>query len=266
MASAGLAGEPELAGDVIGHGLFRMAQADVPVVRRRPGPVPPGWDRVPPSLLRYADEQTIAGTAAVFTAIETMASHPAEFEGWGVVAGSRFLGRANLAVALRSFMAEGVWGTSPHLIPHFALHSPSGTISLALGSHGPNLGVGGGVHAAAEGTLAALTWLSAGMVPGVWLVLTGWSPELVPGPDANRPQTGECRALAMALVAPGTDSPRPSIRVAVAADGHTVDAPLDLAWLAERLGSPANQSCQAIATDARGGVRIELVSGAGERE
>ncbi len=81
---------------------------------------------------------------------------------------------------LRSFKAEGVWGTSPHLIPHFALHSPSGTISLALGLHGPNLGVGGGLHAAAEGFLAAMTWLSAGVVPGVWLVLSGWSPELIP--------------------------------------------------------------------------------------
>ncbi len=103
------------------------------------------------------------------------------------MAASRYLGRANLAVALRSFMAEGVWGTSPHLIPHFALHSASGTISLALGSHGPNLGVGGGLHAAAEGFLTALTWLSTGVVPGVWLVLTGWSPELVPDPSGNAP-------------------------------------------------------------------------------
>src|SRR5919202_1308638 len=68
--------------------------------------------------------------------------------------------------ALRSFLAEGVWGTSPHLIPHFALHSPAGTISLALGVHGPNLGVGGGLHAAAEGFLAALTWRAARVVPG----------------------------------------------------------------------------------------------------
>ena len=135
---------------------------------------------MPPSLLRYSDEQTVAGVAAVFTAIDEGGLDPERFAGWGVVAASRFLGRANLAQALRSFTAEGVWGTSPHLIPHFALHSLSGTISLALGLHGPNLGVGGGLHAAAEGFLTALTWLSAGIVPGVWLVLTGWSPELVP--------------------------------------------------------------------------------------
>ena len=161
---------------------------------------------MPPSLLRYSDEQTIAGTAAVFAAIEAMGLPRDEFEGWGVVAASRYLGRANLAVALRSFMAEGVWGTSPHLIPHFALHSPSGTISLALGSHGPNLGVGGGLHAAAEGFLAALTWLAAGVVPGVWLVLSGWSPELVPDPRGNAPAAGECQALALALVAAGIEA------------------------------------------------------------
>ena len=45
---------------------------DVPALRRRPGPVPGGWGRVPPSLLRNSDEQTIAGTAAVFTAMEMM--------------------------------------------------------------------------------------------------------------------------------------------------------------------------------------------------
>ena len=28
-----------------------------------------------------------------------------------------------------------------------------------------------------EGFLAALTWLATGVVPGVWLVLSGWSPE-----------------------------------------------------------------------------------------
>ena len=102
-------------------------------LRRRPGPVPEGWQRTPPSLLRYADEQTVAGTAAVFAAIAAMGRGPRSSRRWGVVAASRYLGRASLAAALRSFRAEGVWGTSPHLIPHFALHSPSGTISLALG-------------------------------------------------------------------------------------------------------------------------------------
>ncbi len=206
---------PALAGEVIGHALFRMRPGDVSGLRKKPGPVPEGWVRVPPSLFRYADEQTIAGTAAVFTAIEAMGASPERFEAWGVVAASRYLGRANLAVALRSFMAEGVWGTSPHLIPHFALHSASGSISLALGSHGPNLGVGGGLHAVAEGFLTALTWLATGVVPGVWLVLSGWSPELVPDPVGNGPHAGECLALALALVGAGDGAGGPALRACI---------------------------------------------------
>ena len=115
-------------------------------------------------------------------------------------------------------MAEGVWGTSPHLIPHFALHSASGSISLALGSHGPNLGVGGGRRAVAEGFLAALTWLSTGTVPGVWLVLSGWSPELVPDPAGNSPQAGECLGLALALVGLGNGPGGPAVRITFGAD------------------------------------------------
>jgi hypothetical protein len=261
LSSVDVAAGPGLVGEVMGHGLFRMAPGDVPALRRRPGPLPEGWGRVPPSLLRYADEQTIAATASVFAAIAVMGSHPDRFHDWGVVVASRYLGRANLATALRSFRAEGVWGTSPHLIPHFALHSPSGTISLALGSHGPNLGVGGGLHGAAEGFLAALSWLSAGTVPGVWLVFSGWSPELVPDPSGNPPSAGECLALAMAVVGTGTEAQRPGLRAVVRAERHHVRAPLDLPWLAERLERPEGRSSRTIASDPRGHLRIELVGG-----
>jgi hypothetical protein len=262
-SSAGSGTGPILAGEVKGYGLFRISPGDVPALRRKPGPVPEGWERVPPSLLRYSDEQTVAGTAAVFSAMEAMGLAPDAFEGWGVVAASRYLGRANLAAALRSFLAEGVWGTSPHLIPHFALHSPSGTISLALGLHGPNLGVGGGLHAAAEGFLAALTWLAAGVVPGVWLVLSGWSPELVPDRRGQAAAAGECQALALAIVAvldDGTQRP-PAFRVVVdpGAPSPLAPAPIDLVGLAESLASREGPSPRTIATDPRGRLRVELV-------
>ena len=259
-SSAGLEAGPDLAGEVMGHALFRMAPRDVQALRKKPGPVPEGWGRVPPSLLRYADEQTIAGTAAVFTAIKVMNSHPERFEGWGVVAASRYLGRANLAGALRSFMAEGVWGTSPHLIPHFALHSASGTVSLALGSHGPNLGAGGGRHAVSEGFLTALTWLATGAVPGVWLVFSGWSPELVPDPGGNAADSGECLGLALALVGAGIEAGRPVFRIVFGADCQRVGDPSrDLEWLAEMLSGRREPLDRAIATDAGGRLRIDLV-------
>jgi hypothetical protein len=239
-----------------------MTAGEVPSLRKKPGPIPEGWRRVPPSLLRYADEQTIAGTAAVFTAIEVMRSHPDQFDGWGVVCASRYLGRANLAVALRSFMAEGVWGTSPHLIPHFALHSASGTISLALGSHGPNLGVGGGPHAVSEGFLTALTWLATGVVPGVWLVMTGWSPELVPDPGGKAPDSGECMGLALALVGAGNEAFRAAFRAVFTPDCHRDEDPSrDLGRLAEILRGRGGPLARTIATDASGRLRIELLAG-----
>ena len=244
----------------MGYGLFRMTPSDVPALRKKPGPIPEGWGRVPPSLLRYADEQTIAGTAAVFTAIQSMGSRPERFEGWGVVAASRYLGRANLAVALRSFMAEGVWGTSPHLIPHFALHSASGTISLALGSHGPNLGAGGGRHAVSEGFLTALTWLATGAVPGVWLVFSGWSPELVPDPGGKAADCGECMGLALALVGAGIETGRTTCRIVFGADRqHDGDPSRDLGWLAEMLSGRGEPLARTVATDPSGRLRIELV-------
>lgn len=260
-ASARPRAELVLAASVVGSRLFRMSPGEVQALRRRPGPVPEGWQRVPPSLLRYADEQTVAGTAAVFAAMEAMATPPERFHDWGVVAASRYLGRANLAIALRSFMAEGVWGTSPHLIPHFALHSQSGTISLALGSHGPNLGVGGGLHAAADGFLTALTWLATGVVPGVWLILSGWSPELVPAPSGNGPPIGECQALALAMVSVQFGDGRSAFRAYFASDRVHAEAPLDLPWLEQVLAGRVERFPRTIATDARGRLCIELYDG-----
>jgi hypothetical protein len=260
-SNEGSAAGPMLAAEFAGSGLFRMSPCDVPAVRRKPGPVPEGWARTPPSVLRYSDEQTVAGTAAVFSAMQAMGAEPGRFEGWGVVAASRYLGRANLAAALRSFETEGVWGISPHLIPHFALHSPSGTISLALGLHGPNLGVGGGREAAVDGALAALTWLAAGTVPGVWLVLSGWSPELIPGDCGAPPAPGECQALALALtlIADGPATGRPALRVVAMVGSAPEAAPVDLVSLAGRLEMRRGPSPRTIATDPAGRLRVELV-------
>lgn len=253
--------EPCLVAEVHGFGLFRMAPAQVAALRRKPAPIPEGWGPPAPSLLRNSDEQTIAGLCAVFTAIERMRLPRDRYDGWGVIAASRFLGRANLARALQSFLAEGVWGTSPHLIPHFALHSASGTISLGLGLHGPNLGVGGGLHAAAEGFLTALTWLSTGRVPGVWLVLSGWSPELIPDRQGGAPIATDCQALAIALAAPGLASGRRAFRAYLGNEPRAATAPVDLLALEAQLNAPAEARPWLVATDPLGRLRIELIDG-----
>ena len=228
---------------------------------RKPAPIPGGWGRRRRLPLRNSDEQTIAGLCAVFTAIERMRLPRDRYDGWGVIAASRFLGRANLARALQSFLAEGVWGTSPHLIPHFALHSASGTISLGLGLHGPNLGVGGGLHAAAEGFLTALTWLSTGRVPGVWLVLSGWSPELIP----DRRAVPRLRPIARLWQLPW---PRPvghpaglRFGLSSATRPRAATAPVDLLALETQLTAPAEARPWLVASDPLGRLRIELTEG-----
>ncbi len=250
-----------LLGEVKGHGYFSVRLAEVPALRRRAGPIPDGWAAPAASLLRNSDEQTIAGLCAVFAAIERMGWPRQRYEGWGVIAASRFLGRANLARALQSFLAEGVWGTSPHLIPHFALHSASGTISLGLGLHGPNLGVGGGLYASAEGFLTALTWLASGTVPGVWLVLSAWSPELIPDRGGGPPIASECQALAIALEPPAPSRGRLTFQANYGGDAQVVSAPLDLVALDQNLLAGRQPEPPTIATDPLGRLRIDLREG-----
>jgi len=196
----------ELEAAVHVHALCQMTRDDLSSFRRCPKALPHCWDTIPPSTLRYSDHQTVVSVAAVVEALGKLGDGARRrFDRWGVLAASRFLGRSNLVVALDRFRSEGVWGVSPHLIPHFALHSPAGTISLALRLHGPNLGVGGGPRAVFEGFLAAMTWLQSQLVPGVWLVFSGWSPEFAPDVKGEPDGEVECQALALALVP--ADSP-----------------------------------------------------------
>jgi hypothetical protein len=178
----------------------------MPALRQQPGP--PHGEPLSPSLLKHLDEQTLVAVGAVFHAIKDHGLGDTCFTDWGILAAPRFLGRANLAVALHRFHLEGAWGISPHLIPHHSLHSISGTVSQVLKVHGPNFGVGGGPHAADEGFLTAAALLAGDRVPGVWLILTGHDPELVPENPATPLANGNgkpvglpaCGAVALALV------------------------------------------------------------------
>jgi len=190
-----------LRADIQAHAFCRLTRQQIAEERRRPGPMPPGWNPVQPSLLRQADDQTVVSLAAVRGALGRLDDRePARFDLWGILAASRFLGRSGLVQAIAGFRSEGVWSISPHLSPHATLHSPAGTLSLAMGIHGPNLGIGGGPGSGFEGFLTALTWLSSRAVPGVWLVFSGWSPEFVPDQRGEPREDCECHALALVLV------------------------------------------------------------------
>ena len=123
-----------------------------------------------------------------------------------------------------------------------------------------------GLHAAAEGALAALTWLASGVVPGVWLVLSGWSPELIPQQNIDTSPAGECQALALALMPGGTETGRPAIRVVTGEEPIPIAAPVDLVSLAGSLTRRGGGSPRTIATDSSGGIQVELVEGPEGRE
>jgi hypothetical protein len=197
--------ETAVACDVAGFAALRVSAEMMPALRRNPGP--PYGEPLSASTLKHLDEQTLAGLAAVYHTIHDHSLSATRFTDWAILAAPRFLGRANLAVALHRFQLEGAWGISPHLIPHHSLHSTSGTVSQALKVHGPNFGVGGGPHAADEGFLTAGAMLAGDHVPGVWLILTGYHPELVPDHPETSATNGHakvvpvCGAVALALVA-----------------------------------------------------------------
>jgi hypothetical protein len=162
---------------------------------------PPGGAPLPANSLKHVDEQTVAGLAAVFQAITEHGLAGETFRDWGVVGAPSFLGRAAMTASLLRFLVDGAWEVSPHMIPHRSLHATSGTVSQALGIHGPNFGTGGGPGAETEGLLAAFSLLQGMNLPGVWLVSTWLDPELSADRTTGRPVPGtrSC-GLALALL------------------------------------------------------------------
>lgn len=210
--------------DLAAHASCRAAVESLAALRRQPGPV--RGLPLPTNLLRHSDEQTVAGLAAVLTAIDQhdliAPGDTAAFRDWGVVAAPRFVGRPSVAQTMARFLAEGAWGLSPHVIPHRSLHSVPGTISQALGLHGPNFGVGGGPGCEAEAILAGLTLLHEMHLPGVWVILSRMEPEGYCDPESGQAAPGTvAHAIALAL-RPCTSATRTILEVAVS---PTVSAP-----------------------------------------
>ena len=123
-----------------------------------------------------------------------------DYRGWGIVAASRFLGRDAVLSTMEKYSREGAWGVSMQVTPHHTVHSISSTLSLALACHGPCIGAGGGPADDASAALAALTLLRRPGLPGLWLLFTGWEPEL-PGVGEKMAAHGnQCIALAAAVL------------------------------------------------------------------
>jgi hypothetical protein len=218
--------------DVAAYATQRAAVDALSSLRQTPSPLT--GEPLPTAFWKHADEQTVAALAAVFDAIRNHRLDARTIGDWGVLAAPRCLGRAALATALNRFALEGAWGISPHLIPHRSLHSISGTISQALKIKGPNFGVGGGPHAADEAILVAGGMVADEQLPGVWLVMTGYNPELVPcdpacsGDLPNNDAHPVVEAVALALVRERLTDSR--LRLRIAGAGQSTDATELASW------------------------------------
>jgi len=159
-------------------GSVRVPADGLAAVRKAPAPL--GGRRIPPSLLKHGDHQTAIGLAALRAAVDDAGWQDREFTDWGLIAAPRFLGRIIAAGAMDKFKRLGVPGMSPLIIPTLSLHAVAGSLSLALKTQGFNYGVGGSHGHLAEALTCGLAACEDGGVPGVWLVVTQFSPEPVP--------------------------------------------------------------------------------------
>jgi hypothetical protein len=152
------------------------------------------------SAVKQSDEQTVLALCAVLRAAADAGWEGRSFAEWGVIAAPRHLGRLRVASALDRFGRQGPRSVSPLIIPNCSLHSTAGTLSMALGAHGPNFGVGGGHGGVAEALLAGLALAGEGGVPGVWVTVSEWDPEPVPDASGETTTPAEGYAAALALV------------------------------------------------------------------
>ncbi len=192
-------------------GVMRLPFDEIARLRKNPGPSL--GSKIPVSMLKHADHQTLLGLAAILKAAQDCGWQEHTFADWGVIAAPRFLGRTPAAAAIDRFQTMGVSGMSPIIIPTLSLHAPAGSLSLAIKSHGFNYGVGGGPGHLTEALLAGLAAQDDGDVPGVWVVATGFDPEPIPDVAGNSLVPSFGYAVALALVAKSTGKTRLNLRI-----------------------------------------------------
>jgi len=175
----------------VAKSVVRATLAELPRLRSSPG--------MPSNVLRYADAQAIVGVAAVVQATQAGGwSKDSIWGEWGVVAAPRYFGRLSAVTVIDRHGRRGPVAVSPLVAPHMSLHSVAGCVSLALNSHGPVSGLGGGIDALSDGFLGGLSLLSTDSVAGVWVVLTAFDPE----PRAENDPDAVCHGAALALAPP----------------------------------------------------------------
>jgi hypothetical protein len=238
----------------LAYGSIRTSFDALPALRQHPGSLPdrPGLA----SSIRSADEQTLLALAAVLRALEAPALRGRSFADWGVIAAPRYPGRMGVAAVLERFRRQGTSGMSPLIIPMLSLHSMSGTLSMALGCHGPNFGIGGGEGHLGEALLAATATVREDGCSGMWLVMTECDPEPIPDVQGRSTTPAEGHAVALALVRETTSGVVLCLRKR---DGATTASTPTLAGLATFLEGGAMMRAAAWRCPLPGGGEIEVI-------
>lgn len=183
---------------VVAAGSAAVPLGQFPALRKEPPKF--GDVQLPSHFLKHADEQTIVALRAIGQAIERHDLDPRQMTNWGIIAAPRYIGRLAGAAILDRFANQGGSGVPPHAVAQNSLHSISGAASIALGVHGPNVGVGGGPWSIGDGIVGALSMFDAWHVPGMWLLLTQFDPEPIPDANGNPLHPSVAHAVALAIV------------------------------------------------------------------
>ncbi len=225
----------------------------------RDGGIPPGAPALPGRFLRHCDEQTVVGMHAMLRAIAALPA-PVDLAADAIVAAPCQAGRLMAAKSLCLLKTGGAVTVSTHIVPQASLHSIAGAVSVALGMHGPHMGVGGGADALAEGCLAAATLVGSAGLPRVWLVATEWDEEPILDEAGDPASDPLCRAVALAIEPGGAGEL--GLEVHFSATPTAAVEPTRLATFARALDACGPEGVLAAWTlNAPGGAEVRIARG-----
>ncbi len=200
---------------VTAYATSRFSLEDANALRKQSDTLPGNLGN---SVLRHSDEQTLAALVAVRDAVNRLPTPPESFDKWGVVFSTRYLGRSAFAQALTKFAVDGPWNVSVQVVPNRSLHSPASMVGLALGCHGPCVGVGGGLDGETDAWITASSLLDQQKLPGMILVFSGWEPDNGIDVEGVPLAVTSCTALVLALQPIST--PTSTARLRIVYDPH----------------------------------------------
>lgn len=182
--------------DIACHGFAKADVTAIGFIRRQ---FAESWTGPGKGSMRHMEDQTVAALEAVRTA--RSGSNGVAFDQWAVLGCPILPGRATFSENLGRYAKEGAFAISPQVIPQCSLHSLPGQLSIVLGAHGPNLGVGG--WPGTEHQVWSTAWsLEKAVEPeGFWLIWSCRESDIsgLPGSDS-------VKALALAVHKPKPDS------------------------------------------------------------